>query len=188
MNKTTATALSIAVLVGLVLSGCGSSSDDADRKATTTTVAAKDTTTSEAAAATPTTAEFCIAAEKAFGDFQPGIDAIFEEHPNPTLEDWAAFLPEPTQEFDAVIAALNEVEPSDEVSDDFEAALAAMQTVSDIFHDAIDAAEAGDQAAYDAAEEANQGGEDDSGEVQGGASDAMGAALDKVIAYCGGPS
>lgn len=189
MIKTITTTLSIAAFVGLMLAGCGSSSDDAKKEAaTTTTVVAKDSTTTAAAAGTPTTAEFCVAADAAFGGYQPGFDAIFEDNPEPTLKEWAAFLPEPIRESDDVIAALEEVEPSDEVADDFEAALAAMHAVSDNFHDSLDAAEAGDQAAFDAAEEANQGTEDGSGEVQGGDADAMGAALDKVVAYCGGPS
>lgn len=179
MNKTITTALAVAALVGLGLGGCGSSSDDAAKEPATTTTTA---------AAAPTTAEFCIAADAAFNGFQPGFDAIFEDNPEPTLVDWAAFLPEPIEEFDAVIARLAKVEPSTEVADDFEAALAAMQVVSDDLHASLDAAEAGDQAAFDAAEEANQGSEDASGEVQGGDGDAMGAAIDKMITACGGPS
>ena len=183
MNKTIATTLSIAGFVALALAGCGSSSGSADKAAApTTTVAAKRSTTTTASAA-PTTAAFCMDAKAAFGNYQPGFDAIFEQHPKPTLADWAAFLPKPTQEFDDVIAALEKVEPSDEVSDDFDAALAAMKTVSQDFHDAIAAAEAGDQAAYDAAEAKNQG----SGN-SGGDSGAMKTALDKMTAYCGGGS
>ncbi len=184
MNKTITTALSIAALVGLGLAGCGSSSDDATKKATTTTTAkAEQTTTTAKAAAAPTTAEFCVAADAAFGGFEPNIDAIFEDNPNPTLEDWAAFLPEPTQGFDEVIANLEEVEPSDEVAEDFKAALDAMRVLAADLHASLDAAKAGDQAAFDAAEEANLGPEGGSGH-----GDAMGAALDKVGAYCGGPS
>ena len=98
MNKTITTALSIAAFVGLGLAGCGSSSDDATKKDTTSTAAkAEETTTTAEAAAVPTTAEFCVAADAAFGGFEPNIDAIFEDNPNPTLEDWAAFLPEPTR-------------------------------------------------------------------------------------------
>jgi hypothetical protein len=196
MNRTMTIAASAAAFAGLVLGACGSDSDDA---ATTTTRAPAATaapttepepTTKPTTTATddaPTTAEFCTAADKAFGGFEPGIDAIFEDHPEPTLADWAAFLPGPTKEFDAVIARLEKVEPSAEAADELAAAIDAMQAVADNFHDSIDAAEAGDQVAFDAAERANQGsgeGED----AQGGDLDAMGAAIDAAITVCGGPS
>lgn len=184
MNRTMTIAVSAVALASFVLVGCGSSSssDGAKDDVAVTTAKAAETTTVPAKAA-PTTAEFCANAKAAFGDYQPGFDAIFEQHPKPTLADWAAFLPKPTQEFDNVIAAIEKVQPSDEAADDYDAALAAMKTVSQNFHDGIAAAEAGDQAAYDAAEAKNQGTGDTPGDTA-----TMKTALDKMTAYCGGGS
>ena len=152
MHKTIKGVLILTALAGLVLAGC-SSDDESDGASATTTEAAVATT---AGGAVPTVAEFCADVEAASGDFQPGFDAIFEETPEPTMEDWVDFLPEPTQEFDDLIARLETVEPPPELAERFEANLEAMHTVSQNFHDSIAAGEAGDQARFDEIESRNQ--------------------------------
>jgi len=155
MHKTIISLLAVAVLGGAVLAGCGSDSDreEAGGAAVSTTEATGATTTTVGG---QTLEQFCAEVQTAFGDYQPGFDAIFEDNPDPSLEEWAAFLPAATEEFDEMIARVAAVEPAPEVADEFEAAIDAMETVSQNFHGSIEAAAAGDQATFDELETQNQ--------------------------------
>ena len=152
MTKTVTTAVCDAVLAALVLGGCSSDSAPA-----------------------PSDQAFCADAKAAFGDYQPGFDAIFDEHPEPTLEQWAAFLPSPTKAFDEVRTRVEAVDVSPGLADEFAAATDAMDTVSANYHRSIDTARAGDQAAFTAVEDKNQNTD----------LPAMGKAFDSLKAACG---
>jgi hypothetical protein len=86
----------------------------------------------------------------------PDFDQFFADHPEPTLDDWAAFLPQAVTAFEQFIDAIDSTPraPDDEAGID--AVVAAMTKVRDNFADAQEAAEAGDQTAFDAAEAKNQ--------------------------------
>jgi hypothetical protein len=176
MRKPIATVVTAAALAAsLLLAGCGSDADGAaptttKAKATTTaapTTAAPTTTTGGGTAGEGTTAAgastdpadiaFCQDLQAAFGDYQPHIDDIFTQYgDNPTLAQWAAFLPDEVAKMDAMIERVSAVEPSPNLADDLQAAVAAFQTMSKNFHDTIAAAEAGDETEFKRLEDENQ--------------------------------
>lgn len=137
---------------GLVLAlGACSSDDDGSESA-----AASTTTTTAAPAEAPTLEAYCAEIRTAAEGGDPGFDQFFTDHPDPTLEDWAAFLPEAVDAMEQSIAAIDAVVPAAEAADAQADVLAAMTTVKDSFASALDAAEAGDQQAFDAEEATNQ--------------------------------
>lgn len=141
----------------LLLIGC---SDDDDASATT--AATESTTAGETQAGsvdlTPEEEAYCaeLAALPDSGD--PGFDAFFAEHPEPTLADWAEFLPGVVDSIRAGLADFDAVDPPASLADAHQDVSEAMTAVADSLDAALTAAEAGDQAAYDAAEAENQGG------------------------------
>jgi hypothetical protein len=143
----------------LLLIGCGDDdTSSATTDATETTVTTPAGTGSASADLTPEEAAYCaeLAALPDSGD--PGFDAFFTEHPEPTLEDWAEFLPGVVDDLRTGLAAFDAVEPPPSLADARQDVHDAMSAVADSFDAALAAAEAGDQAAYDAAEAENQGG------------------------------
>ncbi|MFN8019525.1 MAG: hypothetical protein U0P45_15595 [Acidimicrobiales bacterium] len=157
MHKTTALA-AIVLSAALGLAACSSSDDGADA---TTTTKAKATTT-KAADATPASRDAtCAEIAKAVGSYQPHIDDIFANgNDDPTLAEWAAFLP---KELDAMQQALDAAKAVEVPADDPDLAAALDQTISDfdaVHQDLADsqaAAAKGDEAAFKAAEAKNQG-------------------------------
>ncbi len=107
---------------------------------------------------TPEEEAYCaeLAALPDSGD--PGFDAFFAEHPDPTLADWAEFLPGVVDSIRAGLADFDAVDPPASLTDAHQDVSEAMTAVADSLDAALTAAEAGDQAAYDAAEAENQGG------------------------------
>ena len=188
MNTTTATrttALATLALAGaLALAGCSSSDDGA-----TTTTKAKATTTAAPAKAgdAPASREAtCAEIAKAVGSYQPHIDEIFADgNDDPTLAEWAAFLP---KELQAMEGALDSAKAVEVPADDPELATALDDTVTAfgaVYQDLADsqaAAAEGDQAAFDAAEAKNQG-----AEGQGGDGETLRDASGKVGELCDFP-
>jgi hypothetical protein len=74
----------------------------------------------------------------------PGFDAFMTEHPEPTAEDWARFLPQPTEMLTTLAACISDSDPPAELQDGIDAVVAAMHVVIDDFDNALAAAEAGD--------------------------------------------
>jgi hypothetical protein len=149
-------ALLIAATVPVIVSlaSCGDDDDDGDR----------------------TVAAYC-ADLQALDDGDEGgpIDAIFEEYgDSPTLANWAAFLPGAIDEMQSTRDEFADVEPPEELEDEREGFLAALDAVIGSFEDSLDAAEAGDQAEFDRLEVENQ---DEN-------VPAMGAAMQAVMDAC----
>jgi hypothetical protein len=84
-----------------------------------------------------------------FGD--PGIDAIFEDNPNPTLAQWAAFLPGPIAKLQAFADDIEATDPPRPVAKSVAKVVKRLRAVSTMFDDSRRAAAAGDQKAFDAA-------------------------------------
>jgi hypothetical protein len=116
-------------------------------------------TLDDAAAATsakaPTDAQVC-ADLKALPDEGGPTDELFKEHPDPTLDDWAAGLPDVIDKAQHGRDRLAAVEPSPALADERQAALDAFDGVIASFEKALDAAKAHDQHAFDAEEAKNQ--------------------------------
>jgi hypothetical protein len=90
------------------------------------------------------------------GGQDPGFDRFFADHPEPTLEDWAAFLPGVVSMMDTMADTLENTPTAPEDEAAVAAAVTAISAVRDNFDSARQAATAGDQAAFDAVEEQNQ--------------------------------
>lgn len=147
--------LTTAIVSSLVIAGCGSD-DDGDASAAT----GSDLDT------------YCAELKAAFGDDQdPGFDQFFTDHPEPTLEDWAAFLPGPIAQLTSARDGIEALDPPAEVADEHAAVVDAVTAMVDSFQVSLDAAESGDQAAFDA-----------NGQAPG---DEMEAALTDLGATCG---
>ncbi len=145
--KTLAALLAAGALV-LALGACSSDDDGGGDRA------AAETTTS--AAAPVDLATYCTEIQDAAGGGDPGFDQFFTDHPDPTLEDWAAFLPDTVDAMEQSISAIEAVEPAAEAADAHAEVMAAMTTVKDSFAASLADAEAGDQEAFDAEEATNQ--------------------------------
>lgn len=130
---TTNTIITTALVSSLALSGCGGDDDDAAE-----------------AAAVPDRDSYCAELASLDDGEDPGFDQFFADHPEPTLEDWAAFLPGPIAQLSDSIEQFGAIEPATELEAEHDAVLAAMTAVRDSFQVGLDAAEAGDQAAFDA--------------------------------------
>ena len=133
----------------LVLVGCSGDDDDTDNATSETTEAATGELTADEAA-------YCADLE-ALPDEDPGFDAFFTEHPEPTLDDWAEFLPGVVEQLRSSVEDFDAIEPPASFVDAHQSLSGAMTEVADSLDAALAAAEAGDQAAYDAAEAENQG-------------------------------
>src|SRR3954449_2759784 len=99
-----------AIVVALV--GCGSDAKN-DSASTATALAAK------ATPADPANTAYCAEFKRTadgFGD--PGIDAIFKDNPNPTMAQWAAFLPAPIAKFHGWVDQINALKPTADLSDE----------------------------------------------------------------------
>jgi hypothetical protein len=159
--------LTTAIVSTLVFAGCGSDDDNASAAIT------------EASAATPARIAagteldtYCSELKAAFGDNQdPGFDQFFADHPEPTLDDWAAFLPGPIAMLTSALDGIEALDPPQEVADEHAAVIDAVTAVRDSFQVGLDAAESGDQAAFDA-----------NGQAPG---DEMEAAIGTLGATCG---
>ena len=122
----------LAAVAGVALGGalvaCG---DDEKADPTTTTVA-------------ETAAQFVERAKSTCGEFQPGFDEFFSEHPTPTAADWAEFLPTQIDGFGTFDQCIKDSAPPTELQDEVVAVTAAMDVVLADLQTALDAAEAGD--------------------------------------------
>jgi hypothetical protein len=87
----------------------------------------------------------------------PGFDQFFADHPEPTLEDWAAFLPGVVSVMDRMADTLESTPAAPEDEAAVAAAVTAIVAVRDNFDRSHEAAAAGDQEAFDDLEEQNQG-------------------------------
>jgi len=74
----------------------------------------------------------------------PGFDPFLAEHPTPTAEDWAAFLPAPLKMLTEVRDCIAGSEPPAAVADQVDAVVAAFDVVTADFDKALSAAQAGD--------------------------------------------
>jgi hypothetical protein len=128
--------------------------------------------------AAPTTEAYCAAlAALPEGDGSGPTDAIFEEFgDDPTLAEWAEGLPAAIAEMRSFRDTLAGVTPSDDLANEYRAAIDAMDRVVGNFEDSRDAAAAGDQAAFDLLEVENQD----------NAVPAMFEAIGAVASGCGG--
>jgi hypothetical protein len=86
----------------------------------------------------------------------PGFDAFFAEHPEPTLDDWAAFLPGVVATMNELYEALDETPAPAEFQAAVDDAVDAIGTVRDNFQASADAAAAGDADELARIEEQNQ--------------------------------
>lgn len=100
--------------------------------------------------------EWFAAACEVLADFDPGFDAFFGAHPEPTMADWAEFLPTPIEELNKFKAAADLPHP-EELDAPLAAAVAAVSKLQDTYEATIDAANAGDQATFSQLEEQAQG-------------------------------
>lgn len=136
--------LTTAIVSSLVMTGCGSDDDDASAA----TIEGAATTPSPAATGSDLDA-YCADLQAAFGGEDPGFEQFFADHPEPTLEDWAAFLPGPIAALTSTLDGLDALDAPAEVADEHAAAVDAVTAVRDSFQVGLDAAESGDQAAFD---------------------------------------
>lgn len=121
-----------------------------------TDVSAPGETTPVASDLTPEEAAYCAELQALPEGGDPGFEAFFAEHPEPTLEDWAEFLPGPIADMRAGIEPFAAIEPPPSMAEMHQDVNDALTAVAESFEEALAAAEAGDQAGYDAAEAANQ--------------------------------
>lgn len=159
--------LTTAIVSSLVIAGCGSDNDNASAA----TIEASATTPAPAATGSDLDA-YCADLQAAFeGAQDPGFEQFFADHPEPTLKDWAAFLPAPIASLTSSLDNLDALDPPAEVADQHAAVVNAVTAVRDSFQVSLDAAESGDQAAFDA-----------NGQAPG---DEMEAAITTLGATCG---
>lgn len=114
-----------------------------------------------AAAEKPTgsTKQYCNEVKQladAFGP-DPGIDAIFESHPNPSLADWAAFLPGPIAKMQKFADDLEASDPPKELAPDIKTVVKRWAAVIAFYEAEQRAAAAGDQKAFDAGDRRRSG-------------------------------
>jgi hypothetical protein len=105
------------------------------------------------AAAQPTgaTKQYCAEVKQIADDFgDPGIDAIFEGNPEPSLADWAAFLPGPIARMQAFADDLEATDPPGALAPDVRTVVKRWAAVIAYYEAVQDAAAAGDQKAFDA--------------------------------------
>jgi len=105
------------------------------------------------AATKPTgaTKEYCAEVQQMAGEFgDPGIDAIFEGNPDPTLADWAAFLPGPIARMQSFADGLAGSDPPKSLAADVRKVAKRWAAVIAFYEAGQEAAAAGDQAAFDA--------------------------------------
>lgn len=136
--KSVVTVFAVAALGG-GLAACG----DDDTTASTTTAAP--TTTTESLA------DFGARIETDCPGEDPGFDVFLGEHPEPTAEDWAEFLPQPHSMLVELRACLADSNPPAVLQDGFDTMLAAFDVVIADLATALAAAEAGDLEGVDAA-------------------------------------
>jgi hypothetical protein len=103
----------------------------------------------------PTTEAYCTSLQALPQGGDP-LGDFFREHPDPTLEDWAAVLPEVIPNMRESLDRFAAVEPSAELADEKAAFVGALGTVIENFEQASAAASAGDQARFDELETRNQ--------------------------------
>jgi len=107
------------------------------------------------AAAQPTgaTKQWCTQVKQIAEDFgDPGIDAIFDGNPNPTLAQWAAFLPGPIARMQKFSDDLEASDPPKAMAADVKAVVKRWTAVIALYTAAQKAAAAGDQKVFDASE------------------------------------
>lgn len=126
-------ALSVAALA--VLAACG----DDDEQAVETTVPAE------------TLAEYGARLNTDCPGDDPGFDPFLSEHPEPTVEQWAAFLPSPVGMLSSLVACIDTSNPPATLSDEIEGVVTSMRVVVGDLEKALAAAEAGDLEAVNAA-------------------------------------
>ena len=90
----------------------------------------------------------------AFGD--PGIDAIFKDNPNPTLAQWAAFLPAPIAKMRGFIGKVKALRPPADLADEQQAVVDGLTNMANSFDASLAAAKAGDNTKFAAEEARNQ--------------------------------
>jgi hypothetical protein len=107
----------------------------------------------------PTTEAYCeVLAAMPEDDAGGPIDEIFEIYgDDPTLENWAEFLPSAIESIREDRETFDAIEPSAELSDQKADLIASLDEVIGNFEASRSAAAAGDQAEFDAVEEENQG-------------------------------
>jgi hypothetical protein len=79
----------------------------------------------------------------------PGIDAIFENNPDPTLAQWAAFLPGPVERMRSLADEIAATDPPKPVARQVATAVRRLRAVAKLFDGAQHAAAEGDQEAFD---------------------------------------
>jgi hypothetical protein len=109
-------------------------------------------------ASAPTTEAYCgVLAAMPEDDAGGPIDEIFEIYgDDPTLENWAEFLPSAIESIREDRETFDAIEPSAELSDQKADVIAAVDEVIGNFEASQAAAAAGDQAEFDALEDENQ--------------------------------
>lgn len=133
----TKTIVKVAVTVAALaapLSACGD--DDAVSVATTAAP-----TSAEAA---ETVEEFGARIDSECPGEDPGFDPFYAEHPEPTAEDYVAFLPAPLEMMDRLITCVESSDPPAEIADDVANVVEAMAVVRADIDAALIAAKAGD--------------------------------------------
>jgi hypothetical protein len=137
--------ITTAVVSSLALSACGGDDDGASA------AASQETTTAEVpAAGTSDVEEYCAQLAALDDGRDPGFDQFFADHPEPTLEEWATFLPGPIEMLSDMLEEFENIDPATDLADEHADVIAAMTAVRDSFQNGLDAAEGGDQAAFDA--------------------------------------
>ncbi len=139
----------------VVMLGAGACADDDATDAAGADSATTVTVSTAGAADESALTDYCAAVAAAGGE-DPDFEGFFAEHPEPTLDDWAGFLPGVVDGIEATLAAANDITAPVEVADAHQDAIDALTDMRDVMQESLDAAAAGDQAAYDAAEERNQ--------------------------------
>jgi hypothetical protein len=135
-----------ALALSVPLAACGDDEEAATALAATTTV---HVVTTEPVFTTPASMPEDVAAliehlDTVCAGDDPGFDQFMTEHPEPTAEDWAAFLPQPIQMLTEVTACIADSDPPALLVDEIDAVVAAMTGVRDKTAEALAAAQAGD--------------------------------------------
>jgi ABC-type glycerol-3-phosphate transport system substrate-binding protein len=141
--------LTTVLVSSLALAACGGDDDSASAA-----TAQAPTTTAAPPAASSDVEAYCARLAGLDDGRDPGFDQFFTDHPEPTLDDWAAFLPGPIAMLSDMVDEFDGIDPPSELVEEHTAVLDAMAAVRDAFQLAFDLAEAGDQAAFDEAGQA----------------------------------